>query len=180
MVLLLYSCYVSSIIDATPNLQATLADQVAKARERAEEDERAKHVRPWDRGKGEFILCAKVEESIYALQQPIKIIIIIITVVDPLRKRKQQLRDERPNEFAPPATYKKSKETPEQKHSDWIQPPPPPPPPPTSDTNAPPLFQYPHYPLPPPPPGGVMYIPQFVPAFMYPPPPPPPPPPSSS
>ena len=55
LVLLLYSCYVSSIVDATPSLQETLADQVAKARERAEEDERAKHVRPWDKGKGEFI-----------------------------------------------------------------------------------------------------------------------------
>lgn len=29
-----------------------VAQEVAQAKERAEEEKRAKHVRPWDRGKG--------------------------------------------------------------------------------------------------------------------------------
>ncbi|XP_019850109.1 PREDICTED: coiled-coil domain-containing protein 174-like [Amphimedon queenslandica] len=128
------------------SLQVKLANEVAKARERAEEDERAKHVRPWDRGK----------------------------VIDPIRKRKQELREERPCEFAPPTSYKKLKDT-----TTWTHPPPPPPPPPPTEeadnSNNQPLYPYPPYPPPPTLQGGVMYIPQFVPTFMYPPPPPPPP-----
>ena len=60
---------------------------------------RAKHQRPWDRGK------SKLLKSMIALFTP------FVTVVDPIKKQKKQLEDERLPEFAPPASYYKSEKT---------------------------------------------------------------------
>ncbi|XP_064397894.1 coiled-coil domain-containing protein 174-like isoform X2 [Halichondria panicea] len=136
-----------------------------------EEEERAKHVRPWDKGK----------------------------VVDMVRKRKQELEAERLTEFAPPPSYNepikkpKTEDTPRTNvNSDSIPsaviPPPAMPschgntlpphsflPPPPWFVNPPPNF------IPPPPPPFLwqhLYVPP--PPMHYPPGPPPGPPPSVS
>ena len=57
---------------------------------------RAKHQRPWDRGKSKLS------------KRNVTFCIPFLTVVDPIKKQKKQLEDERLPEFAPPASYYKS------------------------------------------------------------------------
>ena len=43
-------------LESAPSLDVSdlVAQEVARAKEKAEMEKRAKHVRPWDRGKGEI------------------------------------------------------------------------------------------------------------------------------
>lgn len=146
--------------------------------EKIGDEERANHVRPWDKGKGVYIR-TYVQHSHHS--QP------HIIVVDMVRKRKQELEKERLPEFAPPPSYthddqptKKPRKTDSNPDTAPVlsRPAFPPPPPilPSSHGNVipppPPWFVPPHY-MPPPPPFLWQYP-------SYPPPPPPGQPPPSS
>eukprot|EP00731_Ephydatia_muelleri_P032953 Em0024g497a len=71
--------------------------QGEEERVRQEEEKRARHVRPWDKGKGSYLDF-----------EPLGVLCLVTSArskVDFIKRRKQELEDERPTEFAPPQSY---------------------------------------------------------------------------
>lgn len=89
-------------------IAAMIDSELGQARERAEKEVESEtttkpnkpYVRPWDKGKGEL--------STFQSPQHCVRIIILLSAIDPIRKRKKELEDERLNEFAPPSSYYKT------------------------------------------------------------------------